>query len=137
MGQSIVLGEIKAEIPLQKEKLFKSSNSMNKYMERTESLSPESKVSRFCVEGGFMHVVEVGQYFVTKDTDDFRQFCAVACREHMDHHNQEDGFRETRELDVHWKSRPVICAVNMELKLESGLWVKTILILGSDFSWNK
>ena len=28
MGQSIVLGEIKAEIPLQNEKLFESSNSM-------------------------------------------------------------------------------------------------------------
>ena len=24
----------------------------------------------------------------------------------MDHHNQEDGFRETRELDLYWKSRP-------------------------------
>ena len=39
----------------------------------------------------------------------------------MDHHNQEDGFRETRELDLYWKSRPVICTVKMELKLESGL----------------
>ena len=28
MGQSIVLGEIKAEVPLQNEKLFESSNSM-------------------------------------------------------------------------------------------------------------
>ena len=29
-----------------------------------------------------MRVVEVGQYFVTKDTGDFRQFQSVACREH-------------------------------------------------------
>ena len=28
-----------------------------------------------------MRVVEVGQYFVTKDTGDFRQFHSVACRE--------------------------------------------------------
>ena len=28
-----------------------------------------------------MRVVEVGQYFVTKDTGDFRQFQSVACRE--------------------------------------------------------
>ena len=27
-------------------------------MERIESLSPESKVSRFCVEAGFMRVVK-------------------------------------------------------------------------------
>ena len=39
-------------------------------MERIESLSPESKVSRFCMEEGFMRIVEVGQYFMTKDTGD-------------------------------------------------------------------
>ena len=51
-------------------------------MERIESLSPESKVSRFCMETGFIRVVEVGQYFMTKDTGDFRQFRSVACREY-------------------------------------------------------
>ena len=51
------------------------------YIERIESLSPESKVSRFCEEAGFVRVVEVGQYFMTKDTGDFRQFRAVACRD--------------------------------------------------------
>ena len=51
-------------------------------MERIESLSPESKVSRFCMEAGFTRVVEVGQYFVTKDTGDFRQFRSVGCREY-------------------------------------------------------
>ena len=54
-------------------------------------------------------------------------------QEMMDHHNQEDGSRETQKLDLYWKSRPVICTVNMELKSESGLWVKTIFILGSEF----
>ena len=29
-----------------------------------------------------MRIVEVGQYFVTKDTGDFRQFRSVACREY-------------------------------------------------------
>ena len=60
------------------------------------------------MDAGFVHVVEVGQYFMTKDTVDFRQFRAVACREYtlpemMNHHNQEDGFKETRELDLYWK----------------------------------
>ena len=41
------------------------------YEERIKSLSQESKVSRFCMEARFMHVVEVGQYFMTKDTGDF------------------------------------------------------------------
>ena len=34
------------------------------------------------MEAGFMRIVEVGQYFVTKDTGDFRQFRSVACREY-------------------------------------------------------
>ena len=29
-----------------------------------------------------MRIVEVGQHFMTKDTGDFRQFHAVACREY-------------------------------------------------------
>ena len=82
MGQSIVLGEIKAEIPLQNENSLNHQILWQQYMERTESLSPESKVSRFCMEAGFMRIVEVGQYFMTKDTGDFRQFRSVACREY-------------------------------------------------------
>ena len=54
----------------------------NKYIERIESLPPESKVSRFCMEAGFLRIVEVGQYLMTKDTGDFRQFRSVACREY-------------------------------------------------------
>ena len=52
------------------------------YMERIESLSPESKVSRFCKEAGFMRIVGFGQYLVTKDTGNLRQFRSVACREY-------------------------------------------------------
>ena len=81
MGQSIVLGETKAEIPLQSENPSHHQILWQQYMERIESLSPESKVSRFCMEAGFIRVVEVGQYFMTKDTGDFRQFRSVACRE--------------------------------------------------------
>ena len=34
------------------------------------------------MDAGFMRVVEVGQYFMTKDTGDFRQFRSVACHEY-------------------------------------------------------
>ena len=34
------------------------------------------------MDAGFVHVVEVGQYVKTKDTDDFGQFRAVVCREY-------------------------------------------------------
>ena len=82
MGQSIVLGEIKEEVPLQNENPLNHQILWQQYIERNESLSPESKVSRFCMEAGFMRIVEVGQYFMTKDTGDFRQFRSVACREY-------------------------------------------------------
>ena len=57
---------------------------------------------------GFPSVAENGQYFMTKDTGDLTQFNTVACREYtfqetMDHHNQEDGSRETPKWDPCWK----------------------------------
>ena len=82
MGQSIVLVEIKAEIPLQNENSSNHQFLWQQYMERIESFSPESKVSRFCMEAGLKRVVEVGQYFMTKDTGDFRHFLSVVCREY-------------------------------------------------------
>ena len=49
MGQSIVLGEIKAEIPLQNENPLNHQILWQQYEERIESLSPESKVSKLCM----------------------------------------------------------------------------------------
>ena len=82
MGQSIVLGEVKAEVPVHDEEPRDDQIILQQYIQQIESLSPENRLSKFCKEAGFMRVVEVGQYFVTKDTGDFRQFQSVACREY-------------------------------------------------------
>ena len=82
MGQSIVLGEIKTEVPLQNENLLNHQIIWQQYIQQVESLSSENKVSKFCKEAGFMRVVEVGQYFVTKNTGSLKQFRSVACREY-------------------------------------------------------
>ena len=82
LGQSIVLGEIKAEDPLQNENPMNDQKIWQQYIQQVESLSPENKVSKFCKEAGFMRVVEVGQYFVTKDTGSLKQFRLVACCEY-------------------------------------------------------
>ena len=38
---------------------------------------------KFCTDAGFLTTVEVGQYFMTKDTEEFSQFTdSVACREY-------------------------------------------------------
>ena len=82
MGQSIVLSEIKAEVRLQNEIPSHQNALLQQYEERIKFLSQGNKVSKFCMDAGFVHVVEVGQYFMTKDTGDFTQFHAVACREY-------------------------------------------------------
>ena len=82
MGQSIVLGEIKPEVPLQNEDSMNHQILWQQYIQRSESLSSESKVRRFCKEAWLMRVVEVGQHLVTKDTGNLRQFRSVACREY-------------------------------------------------------
>ena len=66
-GQSIVLGEIKAEVPAHDEEPRDDQIIMQQYVQQVKSLSPENRLSKFCKEAGFMRVVEVGQYFVTRD----------------------------------------------------------------------
>ena len=82
MGQSIVLGEVKAEASVHDENPMNDQIIWQQYIQQVESLSPENRVSKFCKEAGFMRVIEAGQYFVTKDTGDFRQFRSLACREY-------------------------------------------------------
>ena len=83
MGQSSVLSEIKAEIPLQNDIPSHQNVLLQQYEERIKLLSQENKVSKFCMDAGFVHVVEVGQYFMTKDTEEFSQFTeSLACREY-------------------------------------------------------
>ena len=50
MGQPIVLGEVKAEDPLQNENPMNDQIIWQQYIQQVESLSPENKVSKFCKE---------------------------------------------------------------------------------------
>ena len=80
VGQSIVLGEIKAEVPVHDEDPRDDQIILQQYVQQVESLSLENRVSKFCKQPGFMRVVEVGQYFVTRNAGEFQQ--TVACREY-------------------------------------------------------
>ena len=80
MGQSIVLSEIKAEVTMENDIPSHQNLLLQRYEERIKLLSQENKVSKFCMDAGFAHVVEVGQYFMTKDTEE--QFFVRACREY-------------------------------------------------------
>ena len=80
MGQSIVLSEIKAEVPLENDDPAYQNFLLQRYEERIKSLSQTDRVSKFCMDAGFVSVVDIGQYFMTKDTGE--QFYAKACREY-------------------------------------------------------
>ena len=90
-GQPVVKGQssssfvpsvIKTEVPLACDDLARKDLLLQQYGERIEKLSEQDKLSKFCMDAGFLIVVEIGQYFMTKDTAEFSQFHAVACREH-------------------------------------------------------
>ena len=54
---------------------------LHKYIERVERLPQQDRVIKICTDAGFLTTVEVGQYFMTKHTDEFLQFAApVTCR---------------------------------------------------------
>ena len=65
---------------------------LQRYQERVERLSQQDRVRlsqqnrviEICTDAGFLTTVEVGQYFMTKDTEEFSQFTeSVACREYI------------------------------------------------------
>ena len=73
---------IKTNIPLNDDPAHEE-NLLQGYRERIEKLSQLDRLSKFCTDAGFLTTVEVGQYFMTKDTEEFSQFTdSVACREY-------------------------------------------------------
>ena len=89
MRQSIVLSEIKAEVPLENDDPAHQNLLLQRYEERIKSLSHTELLSKFCMDAGFLSVVEIGQYFMTKDNGE--QFYAKACREYTPPSNDESS----------------------------------------------
>ena len=82
-SSSLVPSVIKTEVPLDCDDLARKDLRLQQYGERIEKLSQQDKLSKICMDAGFLNVVEIGQYFMTKDTQEFSQFTdAVACREY-------------------------------------------------------
>ena len=80
MGQSIVLSDIKTEVPLENDEPAYQNLLLQRYEERIKLLSRENRVSKFCMDARFIGVVEIGKYFMTKDNGE--QCYAKACREY-------------------------------------------------------
>ena len=84
-------------------------------------------------------MVDVGQHFMTKDTEESHNLqnqwhvVNTIYHEMKNHLTRKVGFEGTPKLGPYWKSQPVTCKVNMEWKLEMILSTKTILTRGSAF----
>ena len=93
MVQSIVLSEIKAEVPLENDDPAYQNFLLQRYEERIKSLSQTDRVSIFCMDARFISVVEVGQYFMTKDNQtNFMQRLVVNTLPRNDGSSQPKGW---------------------------------------------
>ena len=64
-SSSLVPRVIKTDVPLDSDDLAHKDLLLQKYGERIEKLSQQDKLSKFCMDAGFLNVVEIGQYFMT------------------------------------------------------------------------
>ena len=69
-------------MPLDCDDVARKDLLLQQYGERIEKLSQQDKLSKICMDAGFLNVVEIGEYLMTKDTAEFSQFRAAACREY-------------------------------------------------------
>ena len=80
-SSSFVPSVIKTNVPLNSDDHAHKDLLLQRYGERIEKISQQDRLSKFCTDTGFLTTVEIGQYFMTKDTEEFSQFTdSVACR---------------------------------------------------------
>ena len=82
-SSSFVPSVTKTNVPLDNDDCAHKEFLLQKYGERIEKLSQQDRLSKFCTDAGLLATVEIGQYFMTKDTEEFSQFTdSVAFREY-------------------------------------------------------
>ena len=138
-GQSIVLGEVKAEVPAQEEP-EDSNIVLRKYFQQVQRLSPEDRLSKFCKEAGFMSVVEVGQYFVTRNASEFL-LRSVACREYTlprdDPASEPKGWIRGNTRIGHFGSHDELSSLQVRSRSSNSIRERRqFSVLGQNFVWN-
>ena len=119
-SSSFVPSVIKTNVPLNNDDPAHKEFLLQRYGERIEKLSQQDRLSKFCTEAGFLTIVEIGQYFMTQDIEEFSQFTdSVACREYTlprdeDTSEPKAWIRGNTKIGPYWKLQPVACKVNTE-----------------------
>ena len=141
-NSSLVLSVIKTEGPLDCDDPANQDLLLQQYGERIEKLSQQDKFSKFCMDAGFLNIVEIGQYFMTKDTAEFSQFHAVACREYT--LPRKEGASQPRGwIQGNTKIGPVLEVTTSCLQGKYGVEIRIWSMnkdnshLGQNFSWIK
>ena len=100
---------------------------LQKYQERVDKLSQQNRVIKFCIDAGFLTTVDVGQYFMTKDTKHSHNLQSqwlvlrTLYQEMKIHLIRKVVFEGTPKLGPCWKSEPATYKVNMEWTLKLNL----------------
>ena len=85
-GKLVVGGQSSSSFRAKRDQDLRAGSQffLTKYGKRLEMLSQEDKLSKFCMDAGFLITIETGQSFMSKDSAEFSQFTdAVACREYI------------------------------------------------------
>ena len=114
---------IKTEVPLDSDDPAYQNFLMQQYGERLEKLSQQDKLSKFCMDAGFLSVVENGQYFMTKDTGDLSQFNTVACREYT-LSREDEASQPRRWIQGNTKIGPVLEVATSSLHGKYGVEIR-------------
>ena len=78
---------------------------LQRFVLRIEMLSQQDRLSKFCADAGSLTTFEIGQYFVTRDTEEFSQFTdsvavvSTPWQETKIHLNRMVGSERTPKLD--------------------------------------
>ena len=93
---------IKTNMPLNNDDHAHKDLLLQRYRERIEKLSQQDRLSKFCMDAGFLNVVEIGQHFMTKDTAEFSQFTDAVV--YLNNNEQETTEMQVEECALRWNA---------------------------------
>ena len=144
-SSSFVSSVIKTNVPLNIDDHAHKDLLLQRYGERIEKLSQQDKLSKFCMDAGFLNVVEIGHCSLTKVTSEFSQFtdavaCLVVstlCQETKKHLNREVGSEGTPKLDPFFEV--ATCCLHGKYGVDQHYVYdqRQFSLLGQNFSWLK
>ena len=96
----------------------------NSMKNELRGFSQQNKLSKFCMDAGILKVVEIGQYFMTKDIAEFSQFRAAVCRQYM-LQRDEEASEPTNWIRENFKIKPAFqaatCCLHCKNIVEIGI----------------